>query len=79
MMLDDETSLEQLSEVMKDGGYELDVRLNEFGISIFDIRGIKKYKSLLNSCAVGICNWENSMNGVELHDCFNRLSEDEEM
>lgn len=78
-MIEDETSLEQLSEAMKDGEYELDVRFTEAGLSAFDLKELKDYKDYTNKHNSSGRDWDASGTAVELLDCFNNLSEEEEL
>lgn len=63
---------------MKDGEYELDVRFTEAGLSIFELKELKDYEDCANKRGSGR-DWEGSGTAVELRDCFNNLSEEEEL
>lgn len=64
---------------MKGGECELDVRFTEAGLSIFDLKELKDYEDCSNKRGSGGRDWEGSATAVELRDCFNNLSEEEEL
>jgi ubiquitin carboxyl-terminal hydrolase 4/11 len=76
--ISDETTLEELWELTDSRECELDIRFTEQGLASFEVKNLKDYDDISKK-SKGAYEGEGASAAVELKDCFDNLSEEEEL